>query len=386
MAKKASPIQANRTAKRQPAPPAARRSRTTQPSKRQRLSSLRAEPTGKQGRRTGRSQAINQTELALQKSEQRFRALVETTSDWVWEIDEHGVFTYSSPKIFDILGYEPEEVLGKTPFDLMSPEEARRIGDLFGPIAAARQSFSRIESIYLHKDGRRIALECGGVPMFDGAGRFRGYRGMDRDITERKRAAEESRHNQALLASIIENIPHMIFVKDAKTLKFVRFNQAGEQLLGYPRAELIGKSDYDLFPEQEADCFTAMDRQVLQHGHLLDIPEEPIETRRKGRRLLHTKKVPINGDDGTPQYLLGISEDITERKHIECVERERVRALEQQQIALCELAKHDAIYTGNLEEGVADDQRNGKPGARSGTGQHLDIQRTRDCAGTARPL
>jgi two-component system sensor histidine kinase/response regulator len=352
MTKKASPIRANRTAKRQPEPPAVRRSRTTQSSKRQRLSSLRTEPTGKQGRRTGRSQAINQTELALQNSEQWFRALVETTSDWVWEIDEHAVFTYSSQKICNILGYEPEEVLGKTPFDLMSPEEARRIGDLFGSIAAARQSFGSIESVYLHKDGRRIVLECGGVPMFDSVGRFRGYRCIDRDITERKRAVEESRHNQALLASIIENIPHMIFVKDAKTLKFVRFNQAGEQLLGYSRAELIGKSDYDFFSEQEADCFTAMDRKVLQRGHLFDIPEEPIETRREGRRLLHTKKVPINGDDGTPRYLLGISEDITERKHTECVERERVRALEQQQIALCELAKHDAIYKGNFEEAL----------------------------------
>lgn len=123
------------------------------------------------------------------------------------------------------------------------------------------------------------------------------------------------RHNQTLLTSIIENIPHMIFVKDAKTLKFVRFNQAGEQLLGYPREELIGKSDYDFFPEQEADFFTAMDHKVLQRGYSLDIPEEPIETRRKGRRLLHTKKVPISGDDGRPQYLLGISEGITGRAH-----------------------------------------------------------------------
>ncbi|MBU6481167.1 MAG: response regulator [Nitrospirae bacterium] len=349
MAKKASQIRANRTAKRQPKPPAARRSRTIQPSKRQLLSSLPTEPTGKQGRRTGRSQAINQTELALQKSEQRFRALVETTSDWVWEIDEHAVFTYSSPKIFDLLGYEPEEVLGKTPFDLMPPEEARRIGELFASIAAARQSFSCLESVYLHKDGYRIVLECGGVPVFDGV-RFRGYRGIDRDVTERKRAAEETKHNQALLASIIENIPHMIFVKDAKTLKFVRFNQAGEQLLGYPREELIGKSDYDFFPGPEADFFTAMDQKVLQRGHSLDIPEEPIDTRLKGRRLLHTKKVPISGDDGTPQYLLGISEDITDRKQIEHVERERARVLEQQQLALCELAKHDTIYAGDLAE------------------------------------
>ncbi len=352
MARKTPPSQADRTAKRQPTPPTPRRSQATRPSKRQTPPSLRTEPTGKQGRRTGLSQAIKQTELALQQSEERFRALVETTSDWVWKINEHAVFTYSSPKICDILGYEPEEVIGKTPFDLMPPEEARRIGDLFGSITAARQSFRCIESVYRHKDGRRIVLECGGVPVFDGGGRFRGYHGIDRDITERKRAAEETRHNQTLLASIIENIPHMIFVKDAKTLKFVRFNQAGEQLLGYQREDLIGKSDYDFFPKQEADFFMAMDRKVLQRGQSLDIPEEPIQTRRKGRRLLHTKKVPINGDDGTPQYLLGISEDITERTHIEHVERERARVLGQQQIALCELAKQDAIYTGNFEEAL----------------------------------
>ena len=352
MAKKSSPIRASRAAKRQPKPQATRRSRTSQPSKRKPLSSSRTEPTEKQGRRMGRTQAIAQTELALQKSEQQLRALLDVTNYWVWEIDEHAVFTYSSPNTCNMLGYEPEEVLGKTPFQLMLPEEARRVGDLFGPIVEARQSFSGMETVFLHKDGRRIVLECGGVPVFDGAGRFKGYRGMDRDITEHKRIAEEARRDQSLLASIIEYIPNMIFVKDAKTLKFVRFNQAGEQLLGYSREELIGKSDYDFFPKQEADSFMAMDRQVLQRGQFLDIPEEPIETRLKGRRLLHTKKVPINGDDGTPQYLLGISEDITERKHSEYVERERWRRLEQQQVALCELAKHDAIYTGNLEEAL----------------------------------
>ena len=208
MAKGTLPSRASLKTKRQPA----RRSTTAQPSKPQGRSSLSPQPSRKQGSRTSSSQAIKQTELALQQCEQRFRDLVKTTRDWVWEIDEHGAFTYCNPRLFDILGYEPEEVLGKTPFDLMPEEEARRIGNLFGHIAAARQPFSRIESIYLHKDGRRIALECGGVPMFDDADRFRGYRGVDRDITEGKRTAEESTHNQALLASIIENIPHMIWM------------------------------------------------------------------------------------------------------------------------------------------------------------------------------
>ncbi|ALA57553.1 response regulator [Nitrospira moscoviensis] len=153
----------------------------------------------------------------------------------------------------------------------------------------------------------------------------------------------------SLLTQIIDHIPHMIFVKDAETLTFVRFNRAGERLLGYSQDELLGKSDYDFFPKQEADFFTAKDRQVLQQGQVVDIAEEPIETKTKGSRILHTKKVPIFGADGKPTYLLGISEDITEQKSIKHAEQRRAFMLELQQFALCELAKHEAIYTGDLD-------------------------------------
>ncbi|HEX3757378.1 MAG TPA: PAS domain-containing protein [Kofleriaceae bacterium] len=132
--------------------------------------------------------------------------------------------------------------------------------------------------------------------------------------SERLRAAEERAvQASSLLDAIVENIPDMVFVKDAATLSFVRFNRAGEQLLGLSRDQLLGKTDFDLFPASEAAFFTTKDRETLSATRMVDIPEEPIQTPR-GTRWLHTKKVPLLDATGRAAYLLGISHDITERK------------------------------------------------------------------------
>lgn len=127
---------------------------------------------------------------------------------------------------------------------------------------------------------------------------------------------QSQRESEEFLNRIVENIPDMVFVKDAETLKFVRFNKAGEKLLGYSREEMIGKSDYDFFPE-EADFFTTKDREVLERRTPVEIPEETILNRYKIERILHTKKIPVMDETGKPLYLLGISEDITEHKAAE---------------------------------------------------------------------
>jgi len=137
--------------------------------------------------------------------------------------------------------------------------------------------------------------------------------------SERLRSAEQdlARANR-FLDAIIENIPDMVFVKDATTLAFTRFNRAGEELLGLKREDLIGKSDYDFFPRAEAEFFIQKDRETLAAKTMIDIPEEPIQTGR-GTRWLHTKKVPILDAEGAAVYLLGISQDITERRGAEAL-------------------------------------------------------------------
>ena len=121
----------------------------------------------------------------------------------------------------------------------------------------------------------------------------------------------KDREVSVFLDSIIEHIPNMVFVKDAADLRFVRFNKAGERLLGIPRSELIGKSDRDFFPPEQAAFFIAKDREVLAGQDVVDIPEEPIRTKGHGERLLHTSKIALNGADGKPLYLLCISDDVT---------------------------------------------------------------------------
>ena len=145
---------------------------------------------------------LAEAEAALRESEERYRALVETVSDWVWEVDENVAYTFVSPKIRDLLGYEPGEILGKTPFDLMPPDEARRVKEIFGPYAARREPFPTIENANLHKDGHLVVLETSGAPFFDANGRFRGYRGIDREIGARKRAEEAIRRSEEHLRQV----------------------------------------------------------------------------------------------------------------------------------------------------------------------------------------
>src|SRR6185369_5426107 len=147
---------------------------------------------------------------ALAEQEEKFRALVETTSDWIWEVDQDHRYTYSSPGVQKLLGYEPGEMIGKPIFDLLPEAEARRLREKFQAVACDRRPFSRVEKTILRKDGREKVLESSAVPILDAEGNFRGYRGISRDITERK--AQEA--ELGLAASVFSNTMEGVVVTD----------------------------------------------------------------------------------------------------------------------------------------------------------------------------
>ncbi len=133
------------------------------------------------------------------------------------------------------------------------------------------------------------------------------------------------RHLDVLFEAIIDHVPIMLFLKNAERLEFELWNRAATELVGLAGEEVIGKTDFDFFPPEQAQFFQAKDREVLAKGKLLEV-EEPVQTK-QGERWLLTKKIPLRDADGKPLYLLGVSQDITERRRArEALERAKLDA------------------------------------------------------------
>jgi len=173
----------------------------------------------------------------LERELAHFRALVEMTSDWAWEVDARGRYTYSSPKVRELLGYEPAEVVGRTPFDFMPPDEATRVAGQFAAIVEQRREFHELVNVNRHREGHLVVLESSGVPIFDDLGAFRGFRGIDRDVTSRVHDEQRLR----LMAAAVKATAEGIVVADASG-NITAVNPTFEAMTGFTEAELVGKA------------------------------------------------------------------------------------------------------------------------------------------------
>lgn len=154
----------------------------------------------------------------------------------------------------------------------------------------------------------------------------RSINNMIRAIHDREHALQQSESRFRLL---VENIPAMVFLKRAEDLRYDLVNSAAEKILGYSRADLLGKNDHDLFDQAQADSFTAKDRDVLEKHQTIEIPEEAITVSDGSIRFLQTFKTGLYGEDGRPTHLLGVSLDVTEQKRMAARDRKLTQAIEQ---------------------------------------------------------
>ena len=229
----------------------------------------------------------------------------------IFVADVDGNFREVNAAACKLLGYSRDELLGKSIMDIIPREDVARLA-MTRDYLLSRGGVHTGDWTLLKQAGTAIPVEVSADILSDGR-----WQAFVQDISERKRLEAELRDANVFLDAIVENLPLMLFIKESTSLRFVRLNRAGETLLGWSRATLAGKSDFDLWDKDQAEFFVAKDRETLRVGNVVDIPEEPIQTRHQGIRILHTRKVPILDESGRARHLLGISEDVTERKQLE---------------------------------------------------------------------
>jgi two-component system sensor histidine kinase/response regulator len=250
------------------------------------------------------------SERDLQAILRRFQDIALVSADWIWEVDAQGRYTYASESVLDLLGYLPEEVIGRTPFDFMPPDEAARVGALFADIASRKAPFRDLENINLRKDGSLRHILTNGTPILDEQENLQGYRGVDRDATEQ--LVVQARLRQLSMA--VEQTPESIVITNtAGQIEYV--NDAFVRNSGYSRDEVIGQNPRILhsgktLPETYQALWAALTEGEPWKGEFMN-------RRKNGEDYVELALIsPIRQPDGRITHYLAVKEDITEQKRV----------------------------------------------------------------------
>jgi PAS domain S-box-containing protein len=278
-----------------------------------------------------------QAEGALRESNKRLEDITFSLAEWVWEVDEKGVYTYSSQQGFNYFGPHREDVIGKAPFDLMPVEEAKRVGAIFAEIVARKAPIKDLENWNITKDGKRICLLTNAVPILDEAGNLKGYRGADKDITA-QRAAEGA---MRLRGAALEAAANAIVITDRQGI-IEWANPAFAILSGWSLTEAVGRNPRDLVKSGNHDAgFYQQMWDTLLAGEVWH--GEIINRRKDGA--LRTEEMtitPLRGEQGEISHFIAIKQDITDHKVM--------------QARLLQAQRMEAI--GTLAGGIAHDLNN----------------------------
>ncbi|HAJ91374.1 MAG TPA: hypothetical protein DCO71_01915 [Gammaproteobacteria bacterium] len=278
-------------------------------------------------------------DTALRLSQEKYRALVESTDDFIWEVDRNGVYTYCSPQVESLLGYLPGEMQGKTPFEFMTAADAAMVAGKFMAIAGRQQAFSALENTNLHRDGREIVLETSGVPFFDAEGELAGYRGIDRDITERKRTQHRLAAQREFLQSVIDGVHDAIMVIN-EDCSIELMNQVARDAM---QPEFVADIDNPKCYEVSHHCEDPCDgkdhpcplTKVIESGEAVTVVHRHFLAD-GSTAFVELVTSPLRNEDGEIRSVIEVARDVT--GHVTAR-----RELEEQKLTLQKLAHHDAL-------------------------------------------
>jgi len=255
------------------------------------------------------------------RREASFQLLFEGNPVPMWVIDSKSLcFLAINDAAVTHYGYSREQFLAMTAPDLRPAEDRERFGQML-----RTQSHDKLVEVFAQHataDGTTIDV-CVDSRALVYAGHNARLAAIH-DITKAKKAEDELRRTKKFLDTVIEHIPLPIMVKDvagletdARGSRFTLFNRAYEELTGDSRIQLIGKTAHQIYPKERADLIVQADNETLQSDHVVVTPEHPMLTSRNGTRLVMAKKTVIRGENGKPQYLLTVVDDVTERRRAE---------------------------------------------------------------------
>ena len=252
-------------------------------------------------------------------SEERFRSIMDASPDIVWEIDKQGNFTYISSQSRVQLGYAPEDLIGKPIYSLIQPEFVPAVSTRFLAHDQEKQPFKTFDVPAKCRDGSPCILEIRSAVITGKDGQLTGFRGIARDITERKRAEEALLESETRYREFFTTSRDCVFITSPDG-RIIEFNDATVEMFGYDNREEISKVSVPSLYAHSEDR-TVFLNLIIRDGY---VKEFPVQLKRKDGTVIDAliTGVPLRNPDGTIKVIIGTARDITERRRAEEALRE----------------------------------------------------------------
>jgi two-component system cell cycle sensor histidine kinase/response regulator CckA len=262
------------------------------------------------GNQIGSFRLRQAAEQALRDSEEKYRSIVETTAEWIWAANTLGQRTYSNPAVQEILGYAPDEVVGRDVAELLYPESAEWVHRELPVYVREKRGWKGVALKWRHRDGGARFLESDSVPMFDAEGAVSGFRGADRDVTARRDSEERIREQAALLEAA-----HEAILVESLEGRITYWNRGAERLYGVPLEAAMGRALSELVQAESVAEARDASHAVLETGEW----SGQLSQRTRGGRdlVVQSHRTLVRDEGGRAKAVLVINTDVTEARRME---------------------------------------------------------------------